>query len=258
MVSWPFRRDEFFVNELVVQLLARDPQDIIRPQTMSNRQFHQDHPPLVLAVDTSSACASFAIAHGEVVIASLKTDAPIPHSKTFFNQVSSLLQTSEVSLSEMDAFAAATGPGSFTGLRVGLSAVMGLSHALCVPAVGVNSLDALALASKATGKVLVMINAGREEVYVGLRFIREDKIPEILGEDMVGPASRIIHSFDQFTQGDSLTVIRNGFNDQVMDLVANTAEEVAIYATRILVNKSDFNLHPHYVRPSDAEIKRKE
>jgi tRNA threonylcarbamoyladenosine biosynthesis protein TsaB len=239
-------------------LLARDPQDIIHPQTMSNRQFHQENPPLVLAVDTSSVCASFAIARGEVVIASLKTNAPIPHSKTFFNLVSSLLQTSGMSLPEMDAFAAATGPGSFTGLRVGLSAIKGVSHALCVPAIGVNSLDALALASKATGKVLVMIKAGREEAYAGLRFIHEDKIPEPLGEDMVGQSSSIIHSYGQFTHGDSLTVISNSFNDQAMDLVANTAEEIAIYATRILINKSAFNLHPHYVRPSDAEIKRKE
>jgi tRNA threonylcarbamoyl adenosine modification protein YeaZ len=224
---------------------------------MSNRQFHQENPPLVLAVDTSSSNASFAIARGEAVIASLKTNEPIPHSKTFFNLISCLLQTSEMCLPEMDAFAAATGPGSFTGRRVGLSAIKGLSHALRVPAVGVNSLDALALASKATGKVLVIINAGREEAYAGLRFIREDKISETLGEDVVISASSSIHKFDQFIQGDRLTVIRNNFNDQLVDLVANTAEEIAIYAARILINKSDFNFHPHYIRPSDAEIKRK-
>lgn len=222
---------------------------------MSNHQFNQQNPPLILAVDTSSACAAFALARGETLLASIKTDAPIPHSKTFFNLLSALLQTAQVSLPEVDAFAAATGPGSFTGLRVGLSAIKGLSHTLGKPAIGVNSLDALALASKVTGKVLVLINAGREEAYAGLRLIEAGWIPETLGEDVVAPVANTHEVFSQFFQSDSLTILKYGFNKEV---IQGTAEEIAFCAAKILIQGRDFDLHPHYIRPSDAEIKNKD
>ncbi len=222
---------------------------------MSNHQFHQENPPLILAVDTSSACAGFALARGETILASIKTDAPIPHSKTFFNLLSSLLQTAQVSLPEVDAFAAATGPGSFTGLRVGLSAVKGLSHTLGKPAIGVNSLDALALASKVTGKVLVMINAGREEAYAGLRLIGAGWTPETLGEDVVGPVAKVLQVFSHFFQLDSQAILKYGFNEEK---IPDTAEEIAVCAGKIMIQGRDFGLHPHYIRPSDAEIKKKD
>lgn len=250
-------------------MLARDSQDIIRPQTMSNRQFQQENPLLVLAVDTSSTCASLAIAYGEMILASIKTDAPIPHSKTFFNLLSSLLQSADKSLAEIDAFAAATGPGSFTGLRVGLAAIKGLSHAVGKPAVGIGSIDALALTSNRVGKVLVMINAGREEVYAGLRILHCDKNLELLGLDMVGSVSSVFQSFDQFIQEDSLTIIRMGFSKQdgfqnlapgwqMINANNNHAEGITIYAARILATQNRFDLRPHYIRPSDAEINRKD
>ena len=220
---------------------------------MSNHRFQQENPPLILAVDTASSCAGLTLARGETILASIKTDAPIPHSKTFFNLLSSLLQTGQVSLPEIDAFAAATGPGSFTGLRVGLSAIKGLSHALGKPAIGINSLDALALASKAGGKVLVVLNAGREEAYAGLRWIGADGIPEMLGQDAVAPLSTVSDRFESFLQEDSIVNLMYGFNEET---VPSAAEEIAVCAAKTLILGRSFNLHPHYIRPSEAEIKK--
>src|SRR5690349_3161414 len=106
---------------------AHDSQDIIRPQNMSNLQIPLDRPPLILAVDTSSARASLAIARGAEIIASSQSDAFIPHSNIFFDLLSNLLHSAALSITEINLFAAAVGPGSFTGLRVGLSAIKGLS-----------------------------------------------------------------------------------------------------------------------------------
>src|SRR5438045_2296487 len=117
---------------------------------MSNLQIPPDRPPLILAVDTSSARASFAIARGAEIIASSQSDASIPHSKIFFNLLSNLLQSAGFSITDVNLFAAAVGPGSFTGLRVGLSAIKGLSHATGKPSIGVSSLDAIALTSRVT------------------------------------------------------------------------------------------------------------
>lgn len=246
-------------------MLARESQDIIRPQTMSNFNFDKDYSPLILAVDTSSAHASFAIGRGQQILAAMKTDVPVPHSKTFFDHVSALLQKADLSISQVDAFAAATGPGSFTGLRVGLSAIKGLSHALGKPAIGVSSIDAAALTIEAIGNVLIIIDAGRGEVYSGLRSIGEGRIPMPLGIDTVCQLSTVLEKSKQYTKG-ILTVARIGTNEIGFDQGARPdwqirspktliAEEVAIYAAKVLNDRLSFPLSPNYIRPSDAEIK---
>lgn len=233
---------------------------------MSNIQFSPDNPPLILAVDTSSAIASLAITQSEKLIASIESDALIPHSKIFFNLLSSLLQNAGLQLAEIAAFAAATGPGSFTGLRVGLSALKGLSHATGKPAVGIGSIDAVALTAKTNGKILAMIDAGREEVYAGLREVGADGTLQQLGADMAGGLANVLESFDQYAQGEKLIVIGPGNqkkvlrnlppNWQLATAVSTTAEAVAICAAKVLHGQSSFDLHPRYIRPSDAEIKK--
>jgi len=233
---------------------------------MSIRHFPPDKPPLILAVDTSSARASFAISRGPQIIASSEGGVSIPHSKIFFELLSSLLQTAGLSLAQVEAFAAATGPGSFTGLRVGLSAVKGLSHALDRPALGVNSIDAAALATKVIGKILVMIDAGREEVYAGLRDIGADGAINPVGADVVGPLPGVIESFKAKISAEPLSVIRVGAEREpnenlpagwnAVTAVLSTAEAISVHASNLLRHQTHFALHPHYVRPSNAEIKK--
>jgi len=221
---------------------------------------------LILAVDTSSACASFAIARGTEVIASIESDASMPHSKVFFDLLTSLLQRANLSLAEIGVFAAAAGPGSFTGLRVGLSAIKGISHARGKPAIGVNSLDAVALTAKTPGKVLALIDAGRAEVYAGLRDVCVDGTFQLCGTDCVGQLSAIIESVGQHLGAEALTVASVGsqeiapaylpINWRMATAATTTAEEIAIYAGRMVTGQFNNGLHAHYIRPSDAEIKR--
>lgn len=233
---------------------------------MSNLQFPLDRPLVILAVDTSHARASFAISCGEAIITSSQSDASIPHSKIFFNLLFLLLQDAGLSLAEIDVFAAAVGPGSFTGLRVGLSAIKGLSHSLGKPVVGVNSIDAVALASEVTGKVLALIDAGREEVYAGLREISIGKMLRPLGADTVGKLPNVFKSFNQYVMEESLTIVRLSdrgmdsfdlpLNWQIANITSTTAKEIAIYLDKTLKSQTSLGLHPYYIRPSDAEIKR--
>lgn len=233
---------------------------------MSNLQYPPENPPLILAVDTSSARASFAVARGARIIASSESDVSIPHSKIFFELLSSLLRTAGLSLAQVGAFAAATGPGSFTGLRVGLSAVKGLSHALGKPALGVNSIDAAALATKIIGRILVMIDAGREEVYAGVRDIGADGTITSFGADVVGPLPSIIESLGAKTSLEPLPVISISARQGPIEnpplhwrpaiAALSMAEAIAIYASHLLQRHAHFDLHPHYIRPSDAEIKK--
>jgi tRNA threonylcarbamoyladenosine biosynthesis protein TsaB len=239
---------------------------------------------LVLAADTSSSLASFAIVRGEKLLASLSGGAHLPHSQTFFSSLSILLQLADIEITEIDAFAAVTGPGSFTGLRVGLAAIKGLAHTLSQPAIGISSFDAVALGTGAAGLVLVMIDAGREEVYCGLRKVHSDGKIESLGEDSVGrPAFVLSRSVAGGTAG-PLVIAGNGaakFRDEIeiaarsvgADLLetrhlslsaqswqlkleySDTAVMIAKSAARLLKSGIISEIHPYYIRPSDAEIK---
>lgn len=230
---------------------------------MSNLNFNDGNPPIVLAVDTSSACAGFALARGNELIASLNSDAAVPHSRTFFLQIAQLMKTAGIGLGEVEIFAVATGPGSFTGLRVGLAAVRGLAHSLGKPAVGVNSIDAMALSANFVGDVLVLIAAGRNEVYSGVRRVTKTGEIERLGADQVGSLASIVSS-DWRSQ--SLFVVGSISEESLTNMpnwhfnacLTSVAEAIALRVPALGMGNADYSLRPHYVRPSDAEIKRKD
>src|SRR5882672_10311241 len=115
--------------------------------------------PIILAIDTSSSEARLAVSVSESVIASLTVRNNLPHSQTLFSQISILLQLADIKVDDISAFAVGAGPGSFTGLRVGLAAVKGLADSLNKPCLGVDSLDLHALASGIDGAHLVMLCA---------------------------------------------------------------------------------------------------
>ena len=237
---------------------------------MSNLQFPSDHPRIILAVDTSQTQASFAISCGSKIITSLQGVDPIPHSKVFFNLLSVLLKDAGLELAEIDLFSAAIGPGSFTGLRVGLSAIKGLSHSLGKQAVGVSSLDATSLTSSVSGKVLALIDAGRGEFYAGLREVSSHKTLIPLGKDTIGPLPEVVKLLNQYMMEMPLTIVRKGgigdeslsehlnhfLNYRLESAPSISAEEIAIYVDRNFNNSLGFGLHPYYIRPSDAEMKR--
>lgn len=243
---------------------------------------------LILAVDTSSPTSSFVIADGAAILASLTSSVKVPHSRTFYDHLTTLLKLAGCSLNDIAAFAAATGPGSFTGLRVGLAAIKGLAHTLEKPAIGINSLDALALAAGIAGPILVMINAGRSEVYSGFRLITTTGLVENHGTDTVGSVGgylvEVLRTPRAARRGQPLWIIGDGalshqdeiaacaekfqtglrlvsrFDHegsawQLKTSVSGTAEEIARYAGLLLRTGQTPSLHPHYIRPSDAEIK---
>ena len=87
-------------------------------------------------------------------------------------QISELLQKNGLTKQQIDAFAVVSGPGSFTGLRVGLAAIKALAEILQKPIAAVSLLEALALSAKLDGRVVAAVDAGRGEVYVGTYEVR--------------------------------------------------------------------------------------
>jgi len=119
---------------------------------------------VILALDTTGAHGSIALAHIGVTIDEMELHAPEGFAHVLYAHVEDLLRRNGVTLADVECFAAASGPGSFTGVRVGLACIKGLAEAMGKPAVGVSNLQVIASFGTAPLRAAVM-DARRGEVY---------------------------------------------------------------------------------------------
>jgi tRNA threonylcarbamoyladenosine biosynthesis protein TsaB len=125
--------------------------------------------PLLLAIETATTAMSVALLRGEVLVAEITTCDERVHSTRLLPALETLLAQAAVGLGEVQAFAVSIGPGSFTGLRIGLATVKGLAFRTGRPVAAVPTLAALAAsADSAPGPVAALLDARRGEAYVGL------------------------------------------------------------------------------------------
>ena len=123
---------------------------------------------LTLALDTSSPSGSLAALRDEQLIASVSTATGEIYSSRMFRHLEFLLKELALDLRDFDLFAVAAGPGSFTGLRVGLAAVKGWSEAYAKPVAAVSALEAVAAQSHSRSPYLVpVLDAHRGQIYFG-------------------------------------------------------------------------------------------
>ncbi|MGH9605421.1 MAG: tRNA (adenosine(37)-N6)-threonylcarbamoyltransferase complex dimerization subunit type 1 TsaB [Terracidiphilus sp.] len=124
---------------------------------------------LILAFDTTSEFGGAAVFHDQSCLAQAHQEGQPSYSVSLFKLVSAALEEAAVALREIDLFAAATGPGSFTGIRAGLAAALGWSRAFEKPCLGVSIFEAMAEESAAdTEWVLPLLDAHRGEFYAEL------------------------------------------------------------------------------------------
>ena len=153
---------------------------------------------LILAIDTSGKQGSVALASGDAKRFDVIECIPVEggtFSAQLVPQIAQLLARHNFKKEQIDAFAAASGPGSFTGLRVGLAAIKGLAEVLHKPIVAVSVLQALASAALATqgiwetdakANVLAVLDAGRREFYAG-EYKFDEPLPELVKESVFTP-----------------------------------------------------------------------
>jgi tRNA threonylcarbamoyladenosine biosynthesis protein TsaB len=233
---------------------------------------------LVLALDTTTSSGSCALARHGVVVCEQVNDAPNAHAEHLPGDLMSLLERAGVDLTAIDAFAVATGPGSFTGLRIGIATMQGLAFAERKPLVGVSGFDALAHIADSEGlsrrspeakpeRVATWVDAWRGEVFAALyeqgRGIESPVVsrPEVLLETMRGRPTRFI--------GDGVHAHRDVIHrvlgdaaqlaDPAAPPLAGTIAVLATYALRSALGPALGEAHspaairPLYVRRTDAE-----
>ncbi len=133
---------------------------------------------LLLGVDTSGPEGSLALCLGDAghfEVLEVVSLAGRAYSAQLIPQLSALLSRNNRTKGKLGGFAVASGPGSFTGLRVGLSSVKALAEVLHKPIAAVSVLEAVAAASDHPGKVVAALDAARKQVYVGLYAVEDGR-----------------------------------------------------------------------------------
>lgn len=118
----------------------------------------------ILSIDTTSERGSIALTEGERVIEEVALDSPDGYAHVLFDEIRNLLTRHRVTLDDVDGFACASGPGTFTGVRVGLTAAKGLAEAASRKVVAVSNLKALASFGAAALRA-PFLDARRGEIY---------------------------------------------------------------------------------------------
>lgn len=138
-----------------------------------------------LAIDTSTNTASLALVRDSEILTELTWRCGQNHSTTLLPNLASLLRQTGLGIKSLNAIIVAQGPGSFNGLRVGISVAKGLAFSLGVPIVGINTLEIEAFQHAETGlPVCPILNAGRGEVATAIYQRKADKWQQRLGEQI--------------------------------------------------------------------------
>lgn len=140
---------------------------------------------LILALESSAKAASVALCRDGVLIAQSQQCSGLTHSCTLLPMAEQMLKNTDTRLADVDAIAVARGPGSFTGVRIGVSTAKGLAWGAQKPAIGVSTLEAMAYHGLAAGEgalVCAAMDARRSQIYNALFEIRGGK-PVRLCED---------------------------------------------------------------------------
>jgi len=238
---------------------------------------------LILGIDTATTAASAALveegrivreATGGAAGGNGAGSARGNHAAILLPLIDDLLREANIALSDVGAFAVALGPGSFTGLRIGLATVKGLVYGSNAPVIGVPTLHAVAArVDDHEGFICPFLDARKKEVYAAL-FCRQHGRLERVSDDVVAPpaavldaARRRIGSARCLFIGDAIVTyeaaVKQALGAQALSTFGagypSTAAAVARIADEKL-RRGDYDavgpLAPIYLRPSEAELKK--
>ena len=221
----------------------------------------------ILAVDTATNSCSVAVSNGESLLAELTTVNHQTHSIHLLDMITTVLANAGLAFSDLEGFAVTVGPGSFTGLRIGISTIKGLALAAHKPVVGVSSLDVLAWqCAQSELMICSLLDARKKEVYHARYRYGDGRLEKISQESASAPLDALtdIQSPCIFV-GSGADLYREVIQSELSHLAhfANrnhntirAATVASLSADRFKSQQTDdvVQLVPHYIRKSDTEL----
>ncbi len=221
----------------------------------------------ILAVDTATTSCSVAIVDNTSLLSEFTLAKEETHSKHLMDMIKAALRISGLNFSDLDGFAVTRGPGSFTGLRIGISTIKGLAVASEKPVVGVSSLEALAFqVSYSRDLICPILDARRGEVYFSrYRFLNGHLKKQT--KERVAPPDQAVEDLNE-----SCLFVGNGallYKEMILEkmgelasfapLIKNTirASTMAYLSMAKFENNDTDDIEkilPYYIRKSDAEL----
>lgn len=223
----------------------------------------------ILALDTATMVSSVAIASPDKLLAEVTLQTKLTHSEVLMPHVQQVLAMANIKKTELDAIAVSVGPGSFTGLRIGLAAAKSMAYALGIPLVGVSTLEAMAWHYPVPGiYTLSVLDAQKGDVYAGLYSWQQEAVHLVKPVEVL-PFAEVI----DFCQNLDLPVVIIGDIAQKKQaliraagsniiaaqphMIMPRAANVAMLAQKKLAaGRTDevMTLEPLYIRRSEAEV----
>ncbi|MEH8176920.1 tRNA (adenosine(37)-N6)-threonylcarbamoyltransferase complex dimerization subunit type 1 TsaB [Aeromonas veronii] len=184
----------------------------------------------ILAVDTATEACSAALLVGDKLFSRWE-EAPRDHTQKILPMVQAVLEDAGISLSDLDAIAFGRGPGSFTGVRIGISVAQGLAFGAGVPLIGISTLAAMAQGAyrlDGAEQVLTAIDARMNEVYFG-RYELIDGRMQLVGDEVVSEPAALVDVRGKLAG--PVTCVGTGF-ETYGETLSGLADELAVSQVR--------------------------
>ena len=222
----------------------------------------------ILGIDTSTMAANVAVLEDDKLICEYTINTKKTHSQKLMPMIENMLKLSDLDIKEIDAIAICVGPGSFTGLRIGMATAKAMAHVNNIPLIGVNSLEILgANMDLCNRNICSILDAQRNQVYMNKYILKDYKITE-LEEISIKAIDELLEEISSSNEdwvlvGEAVYKYKEKIEEIsniTIPLPANNITKAStlcfVARDKMLANDqvyNCYNINPMYIRKSQAE-----
>ena len=222
----------------------------------------------ILGIDTSTMAANVAVLEDDKLICEYTINTKKTHSQKLMPMIENMLKLSDLEIKDIDAIAICVGPGSFTGLRIGMATAKAMAHVNNIPLIGVNSLEILGTnMDLCNRKICSILDAQRNQVYMNKYILEDNKIKE-LEEISIKPIDELLEELSSsddkwvlvgeavYKYKEKIESISNITIPSPANNITKASSLCLVGRDKMLANEDVYNcydINPMYIRKSQAE-----